>query len=83
MWVEADASGRRIGQIGYNPESKMTKIQEDPSEHDNALNRDMMQMEEEAEPMECPNCKEIIPGHMAVQHTIQCYRNATKCRICS
>jgi len=33
--------------------------------------------------MECPNCKEIIPGHLAVQHTIQCYRNATKCRVCN
>ena len=35
------------------------------------------------EDLECPNCKEIIPGKLAVQHTIQCYRNATKCKICN
>ena len=34
------------------------------------------------EDMECPNCKQTIPGAQAVQHTIQCYRNATKCKIC-
>ena len=32
--------------------------------------------------MECPNCKELIPGDQAAAHTIQCFRNATKCKIC-
>ena len=39
--------------------------------------------EDQPQSMECPNCKEIIPGHLAVKHTIQCYRNATKCRVCN
>ena len=32
--------------------------------------------------MECPNCKEMIPGDQAAAHTITCFRNATKCKIC-
>ena len=35
------------------------------------------------EDLECPNCKEVIPGAQAMAHTIQCYRNSTKCRVCS
>lgn len=35
------------------------------------------------EDMICPNCKEHIKGINAVAHTIQCYRNSTKCRVCN
>ena len=32
--------------------------------------------------MECPNCHEMIPEKNAGAHTITCFRNATKCKIC-
>lgn len=32
--------------------------------------------------MMCPNCHEMIPGDQTVAHTVQCYRQSTKCRIC-
>ena len=35
-----------------------------------------------ANDMECPNCKEMIRSDQAMAHTIQCYRNSTKCKIC-
>ena len=30
----------------------------------------------------CPNCKEKIPNNSLASHTIECYRNSTKCKIC-
>lgn len=44
----------------------------------NGLNKD----ETLAYDMECPNCKDLIPADQAMAHTIQCYRNSTKCKIC-
>ena len=32
--------------------------------------------------VECPNCKELIPGPEAGTHTITCFRNSTKCKVC-
>ena len=43
-----------------------------------------LQLDEESkEDIECPNCHEMIPADQAGAHTITCYRNATKCKICS
>ena len=53
----------------FDPKEEVLVIEEQEQEEDNEL-------------IECPNCKEIVPGHMAAAHTIQCYRNSTKCRIC-
>ena len=38
--------------------------------------------EDSKDDIECPNCKETIPGDQAVAHTITCYRNSTKCKVC-
>jgi len=38
--------------------------------------------EESKDDVECPNCRETIPGNQAAAHTIVCFRNATKCKIC-
>jgi len=64
---------------GFN---NLESINENPAESKNALGGDLEALEGEPEDMMCPNCKEIIPGRLAVQHTIQCYRSATKCRVC-
>ena len=32
--------------------------------------------------MTCPNCKREMTFAEAPAHTIQCYRNSTKCKIC-
>jgi hypothetical protein len=32
--------------------------------------------------MLCPNCKEMIQAREMAAHTVACYRNSTKCRIC-
>ena len=32
--------------------------------------------------MECPNCKQFIVAAQVVAHTVQCYRNSTKCKAC-
>lgn len=40
------------------------------------------QDEENKDDIECPNCRELIPGNEAGAHTITCFRNATKCKVC-
>jgi hypothetical protein len=30
----------------------------------------------------CPNCKDKITSSSLASHTIECYRNSTKCKIC-
>jgi superfamily II helicase len=30
----------------------------------------------------CPNCKDKITSSNLASHTIECYRNSTKCKIC-
>lgn len=32
--------------------------------------------------MECPNCRERLPMDQIPAHTVQCYRNSTKCKVC-
>ena len=49
---------------------------------DDGASQNTAQDEESKDDVECPNCKETIPGKEAVSHTIQCFRNATKCKIC-
>lgn len=49
---------------------------------DDGASQNTAQDEESKDDVECPNCKETIPGKEAVAHTIQCFRNATKCKIC-
>lgn len=36
----------------------------------------------EVEKITCPNCGKIMTVNEAAAHTVQCYRNSTKCRIC-
>lgn len=39
--------------------------------------------QEEDKPMVCPNCRETFSGvNEMATHTVACYRNSTKCRIC-
>lgn len=37
---------------------------------------------ENAKPMLCPNCKQMISAVEMATHTVACYRNSTKCKIC-
>lgn len=30
----------------------------------------------------CPNCQEVISREEAGAHTVMCYRNSTKCKVC-
>lgn len=30
----------------------------------------------------CPNCKQIMQPSLIAAHTITCYRNSSKCKIC-
>lgn len=39
-------------------------------------------MTQEEQENVCTNCKEYIPPNKLASHTIQCYRNSTKCKIC-
>lgn len=36
----------------------------------------------EVEKITCPNCNGVMTVNEAAAHTVQCYRNSTKCRIC-
>ena len=40
------------------------------------------QEEDDKSDAECPNCKVMIPGDQIAAHTIACFRNSTKCKIC-
>lgn len=31
----------------------------------------------------CPNCHTKMPASEIAAHTVQCYRNSTKCKVCS
>ena len=33
--------------------------------------------------MICPNCKKEVKIEEAHVHTIECYRNSTKCKVCN
>lgn len=33
--------------------------------------------------VECPNCNQMFTAQAVIVHTIQCYRNSTKCKICN
>ena len=37
---------------------------------------------EEAKSMVCPNCQEEVSMEQAAAHTVMCYRNSTKCKVC-
>jgi len=30
----------------------------------------------------CPNCKDKFPSNSFASHTIECYRNSSKCKVC-
>lgn len=32
--------------------------------------------------MDCPNCQQEMPASEIAAHTVQCYRNQTKCKAC-
>jgi hypothetical protein len=32
--------------------------------------------------MTCPNCQMEMQGNEIGAHTVQCYRNSTKCKVC-
>ena len=49
---------------------------------DDGASQATAQDEESSDVIECPNCKELIPGDQAVAHTVQCFRNSTKCKVC-
>jgi len=38
---------------------------------------------EEVADVECPNCNKKFTNQQVIIHTIQCYRNSTKCKICN
>lgn len=38
---------------------------------------------EEPKTISCPNCQQEISMEEAAAHTVLCYRNSTKCKICS
>lgn len=50
---------------------------------DDGASQATAQDEESKDDIECPNCKQLIPGDQAVAHTVQCYRNSTKCKVCN
>jgi RNase P subunit RPR2 len=41
-----------------------------------------VQEEREIERVLCPNCKQIFSMGDMVTHTVVCYRNSTKCKLC-
>ena len=43
---------------------------------------DLPDSDDANEMMTCPNCKKEMTFAEAPAHTIQCYRNSTKCKIC-
>ena len=75
VFIAAEAQGRRIGgganqQRGQSKGRKQKRKEESPEEED------------ETRPMLCPNCKEMVIAAEMAAHTVACYRNSTKCRIC-
>ena len=47
-----------------------------------SLSSDDGQSNNPNEKITCPNCQLEISPSEAAAHTVQCYRNSTKCKIC-
>ena len=73
--VGAEAQGRRIGKPTKPPASKRAAVEETKAADDEDEDEDM-------KPMLCPNCKQIVQPADIATHTVTCYRNSTKCRVC-
>jgi hypothetical protein len=75
-FVAAEAQGRRIGAGGANQQRGQSKGRKQKRKEESP------DPEDETRPMLCPNCKEMIQAREMAAHTVACYRNSTKCRIC-
>ena len=85
--LDAESEGRRIG-----GNKAIQEVDPEQVKRERALKKDvpsngleqMYGREEgkEEEDMECPNCKLVVPAAEVMVHTVACYRNSTKCRIC-
>ena len=68
-------------------EDQMTQIDRIKQEYEHKLysmrkNHEESKNEDQGDSSLCPNCKEMIPERHIATHTVQCYRNSTKCKIC-
>jgi len=70
--LDAEAQGRRIGKVKGAPATKRMEESKHSDDDD----------EDDMKPMLCPNCKQMIQPADIAMHTVACYRNSTKCRVC-
>jgi len=72
-------SSRGFGDLGSTKKTgehvRLTNEQELSSDDD-------VNERQEDELISCPNCQEEMPHREAAAHTVQCYRNSTKCKVC-
>jgi len=84
------SSSRGFGGLGSTKPSshKVRDIEQElrEAEKDDELSSDDEQKAPAGDPNEikpCPNCHDKMPASEIAAHTVQCYRNSTKCKVCS
>lgn len=86
-------SSRGFGELGSTKKkdellkSQMSEsnyhFDESDSDNNDELNNRKEDETEEPKVMNCPNCQQEISREQAAAHTVMCYRNSTKCKVCS
>lgn len=75
-------SSRGFGELGST--KKKGELEKQRSEA-NLTHFDESSSDEDlkgAKSMICPNCQEEVSKDQAATHTVLCYRNSTKCKVC-
>ncbi|CDW91449.1 achain crystal structure of engineered northeast structural genomics consortium target [Stylonychia lemnae] len=75
--ISAEANGKRIGQAirGRSKAKRGSPKKQNDEDDDYKVDVDL-------ERVICPNCKQIFSLKDMVTHTVICYRNSTKCKLC-
>ena len=73
-------SSRGFGELGSTKRDKNHKKAAIDQDSGDLSSDDQMK---EGDIITCPNCQKEMPVNEAAAHTVQCYRNSTKCKVCS
>jgi formamidopyrimidine-DNA glycosylase len=74
------SSSRGFGELGSTKRDK--NFTKKAPALDDAEDLSSDEQIKEGDIITCPNCLKEMPVNQAAAHTVQCYRNSTKCKVC-
>lgn len=69
--------------LAADQESNLPHFDASSSDDDDDVKHKQDGPTEEPKSISCPNCQQEIKMEEAAAHTVLCYRNSTKCKVCS